>query len=42
MSLKPEPVTPGTALYWLGLGVLLIGLVTVIWTVFNPPGPLGI
>ena len=38
MSYKPEPVTPGTVLYWLGLAVLLIGVVTVIWNVVrNPP-----
>jgi hypothetical protein len=38
MSFKPEPVTPGTVLYWLGLAVLLIGVVTVIWNVVvNPP-----
>jgi hypothetical protein len=38
MSFKPEPVTAGTVLYWLGLAVLLIGVVTVIWNVVaNPP-----
>jgi hypothetical protein len=38
MSFKPEPVTPGRVLYWLGLAVLLIGVVTVIWNVVvNPP-----
>ncbi|HTK40716.1 MAG TPA: hypothetical protein VL287_03925 [Gemmatimonadales bacterium] len=42
MSSKPEPVTPGTVLYWLGLAVLLIGVVTVIWHVVNPPAALGI
>jgi hypothetical protein len=42
MSSKPEPVTPGTVLYWLGLAVLLIGVVTVIWHVVNPPVALGI
>jgi len=42
MSSKPEPVTPGTVLYWLGLAVLLIGVVTVIWHVVNPPATLGI
>jgi hypothetical protein len=42
MSYKPEPVTPGTVLYWLGLAVLLIGVVTVIWNVVNPPASLGI
>jgi hypothetical protein len=29
-------------MYWLGLTVLLIAVVTVIWKVLNPPGPLGI
>jgi hypothetical protein len=29
-------------MYWLGLAVLLIAVVTVIWNVLNPPGPLGI
>jgi hypothetical protein len=42
MSSKPDPVTPGTVMYWLGLAVLLVAVVTVIWHVLNPPGPLGI
>ena len=39
---KPEPVTPGTILYWAGIAVLLIGVVTVIWIVVSPPQTLGI
>jgi hypothetical protein len=42
MSSKPDPVTPGTAMYWLGLAALLIAVVTVIWKVVNPPQSLGI
>jgi hypothetical protein len=42
MTSKPGPVTPGTVLYWLGIAVLLIGVVTIIWKVVNPPQTLGI
>ena len=42
MSSKPDPVTPGTVVYWLGLAVLLIAVVTVVWNVLNPPESLGI
>jgi len=39
---KPGPATPGAILYWLGIAVLLIGVVTIIWKVVNPPQTLGI
>jgi hypothetical protein len=42
MSSKPGPVTPGAILYWLGMAVLLIGVVTIVWKVVNPPQTLGI
>jgi len=42
MSSKPEPVTTGTIFYWLGIAVLIIGVVTVIWNVVNPPATMGI
>jgi len=42
MSSKPGRVTPGAILYWLGIAVLLIGVVTIIWKVVNPPQTLGI
>jgi hypothetical protein len=37
-----EPPSPGSILYWLGLILLWIVLVTVAWLVFRPPGELGI
>ena len=42
MTSKRGPITPGTVLYWLGLAVLLIGVLTIIWKVVNPPASLGI
>lgn len=42
MSSKPDSVTPGTILYWVGLAVLLILMVAIIWTVFTSPASLGI
>jgi hypothetical protein len=42
VSSKPDSVTPGTILYWLGLGVLLILMVAIIWNVFTSPASLGI
>jgi hypothetical protein len=42
MSSKPSPVTPGVVLYWLGLAILLIGVVTIVWKVVSPPASLGI
>jgi hypothetical protein len=42
MPSKPDPVTPGTVMYWLGLALLLVAVVTVVWKVLNPPASLGI
>ena len=42
LSSKPGPVSPGAILYWLGIAVLLIGVVTIVWKVVNPPQTLGI
>ncbi len=42
MSSKPDPVTPGIVMYWLGLAVLLIVVVAVVWKLLNPPASLGI
>jgi hypothetical protein len=39
---KPSPVTPGTVFYWLGLGILLIVMVTIAWNLFTSPASLGI
>ncbi|HEU5171686.1 MAG TPA: hypothetical protein VFU46_14155 [Gemmatimonadales bacterium] len=32
----------GAILYWIGWALLVIGVVTVAWLVFRPPGELGI
>jgi hypothetical protein len=42
VSSKPDSVTPGTVLYWLGLAVLLILMVAIIWNVYTSPASLGI
>ena len=42
MSSKPDSVTLGTVLYWVGLAVLLILMVAIIWNVFTSPASLGI
>ncbi len=42
MSSKPDSVTPGTVLYWIGLAVLLIVMVVLAWNLFTSPASLGI
>jgi len=42
VSSKPDSVTPGTVLYWVGLAVLLVLMVAIIWNVFTSPASLGI
>jgi hypothetical protein len=39
---KQEQVTRGTVLYWIGMVALWIGIITVVYIVFQPPQHLGI